>query len=213
MVGANEYAANIDDNAFTNGAAITALRYAGLAAAKLNLEPNPAWENVANNIVIHKFEDGTTKENKTYSGAIIKQADVNLLSFPLNIVNDKEDILKDLKYYEPKLSKKGPAMGKSIFAVLYARAGDVDKAYSLYKESYEPNQQKPFGALSEVATSNFSYFATGAGGMLQTVLFGFGGLDFTEEGIVQKNPVLPKQWKSLTIKGVGPDKKTYRIDR
>lgn len=213
VVGANEYAANIDDNAFTNGAAITALRYAGLAAAKLNLEPNPAWENVANNIVIHKFEDGTTKENKTYSGAIIKQADVNLLSFPLNIVNDKEDILKDLKYYEPKLSKKGPAMGKSIFAVLYARAGDVDKAYSLYKESYEPNQQKPFGALSEVATSNFSYFATGAGGMLQTVLFGFGGLDFTEEGIVQKNPVLPKQWKSLTIKGVGPDKKTYRIDR
>ncbi|WP_405330752.1 glycoside hydrolase family 65 protein [Leeuwenhoekiella sp. LLG6367-2.1] len=213
VVGANEYAANIDDNAFTNGAAITALRYAGLAAAKLNLEPNPAWENVANNIVIHKFEDGTTKENKTYSGAIIKQADVNLLSFPLNIVNDKEDILKDLKYYEPKLSKKGPAMGKSIFAVLYARAGDVDKAYSLYKESYEPNQQKPFGALSEVATSNFSYFATGAGGMLQTVLFGFGGLDFTEEGIVQKNPILPKQWKSLTIKGVGPDKKTYRIDR
>ncbi len=213
VVGANEYAANIDDNAFTNGAAITALRYAGLAAAKLNLEPNPAWENVANNIVIHKFEDGTTKENKTYSGAIIKQADVNLLSFPLNIVNDKEDILKDLKYYEPKLSKKGPAMGKSIFAVLYARAGDVDKAYSLYKESYEPNQQKPFGALSEVATSNFSYFATGAGGILQTVLFGFGGLDFTEEGIVQKNPVLPKQWKSLTIKGVGPDKKTYRIDR
>lgn len=213
VVGANEYAANIDDNAFTNGAAITALRYAGLAAAKLNLEPNPAWENVANNIVIHKFEDGTTKENKTYSGAIIKQADVNLLSFPLNIVNDKEDILKDLKYYEPKLSKKGPAMGKSIFAVLYARAGDVDKAYSLFKESYEPNQQKPFGALSEVATSNFSYFATGAGGMLQTVLFGFGGLDFTEEGIVQKNPILPKQWKSLTIKGVGPDKKTYRIDR
>ena len=49
--------------------------------------------------------------------------------------------------------------------------------------------------------------------MLQTVLFGFGGLDFTEERIVQKNPILPKQWKSLTIKGVGPDKKTYRIDR
>jgi hypothetical protein len=44
----------------------------------------------------------------------------------------------------------------------------------------------PFGALSEVATSNFSYFATGAGGMLQSVLFGFGGLEFTDEGIIQK---------------------------
>lgn len=74
-----------------------------------------------------------------------------------------------------------------------------------------PNQQQPFGALSEVATSNFSYFATGAGGMLQTILFGFAGLDFTEEGIIQKNPILPKEWKSLTIKGVGPDNKTLEI--
>jgi trehalose/maltose hydrolase-like predicted phosphorylase len=49
--------------------------------------------------------------------------------------------------------------------------------------------------------------------MLQSVLFGFGGLDITDEGIIQKNPILPKEWKSLTIKGVGMDKKTYRIDR
>ncbi len=76
-----------------------------------------------------------------------------------------------------------------------------------------PNQQAPFGALSEVATSNFSYFATGAGGMLQSVLFGFAGLDITDDGIIQKNPILPKEWKSLTIKGVGADKKTYRIDK
>ncbi|MFI8380133.1 glycosyl hydrolase family 95 catalytic domain-containing protein [Leeuwenhoekiella sp. NPDC079379] len=213
VVGANEFAPNVDDNAFTNGSAITALKYAIRAAQELDLEANPEWENVANAIVIHKFKDGTTKENKNYTGDIIKQADVNLLSYPLNIINDTETILKDLKYYEPKLSKDGPAMGKSIFAVLYARSGNVDKAFSLFKESYVPNQQQPFGALSEVATSNFSYFATGAGGMLQTVLFGFGGLDFTEQGIIQKNPVLPKEWKSLTLKGVGPTKKTYRIDR
>lgn len=73
------------------------------------------------------------------------------------------------------------------------------------------NQQEPFGALSETATENNSYFATGAGGMLQTVLFGFGGLEISEEGIIQKNPILPEQWKSLTIKGVGVDKKIYRI--
>ena len=48
--------------------------------------------------------------------------------------------------------------------------------------------------------------------MLQSVLFGFGGLAFTDEGIIQNNPILPKEWKSLTIKGVGKDKKTYRIE-
>ena len=212
VVGANEFAPNVNDNAFTNGAAITALEYATLAALEVGTSPNPTWKEVANHINLVKFPDGTTREHSTYNGEMIKQADVNLLSFPLNIINDREAILNDLHYYEPKLANEGPAMGKSIFAVLYARQGDADNAFRLFKESYVPNQQKPFGALSETPTFNHSYFATGAGGMLQTVLFGFGGLEITEEGIVQKNPVLPKQWKSLTIKGVGSDKKVYRVE-
>ena len=212
VVGANEFAPNVNDNAFTNGAAITALEFATKAAVEVGIVPNPQWKAVSKKIKILKLKDGTTKEHENYNGEIIKQADVNLLSFPLNIVSDKESILKDLIYYEPKLSKEGPAMGKSIFSVLYARQGDSSNAYRLFKESYVPNQQAPFGALSEVATSNFSYFATGAGGMLQSVLFGFGGLEFTDNGIIQKNPILPKEWKSLTIKGVGKDKKTFRID-
>ncbi|WP_281541625.1 glycosyl hydrolase family 95 catalytic domain-containing protein [Maribacter aestuarii] len=211
VVGANEFAPNVNDNAFTNGAAITALNYAVEASEALGVTPNPKWKEVADKIRILQFQDGVTKEHSSYDGDIIKQADVNLLSFPLAIVNDEKSILKDLEYYEPKLSPEGPAMGKSIFAVLYARQGDVNNAYRLFKESYVPNQQPPFGALSEVATSNFSYFATGAGGMLQTVLFGFAGIDFSDEGIVQRNPILPKEWKSLTVKGVGPDKTRYEI--
>lgn len=212
VVGANEWAANIDDNAFTNGSAITVLQFAVLAAKELNIEPNVTWNVVADNIIIHKFPDGTTREHSTYKGEIIKQADVNLLAYPLNIVNDKETLFKDLKYYEPKIADEGPAMGKSIFAIIYARLGDVENAFRLFKGSYEPNERPPFGALSESPTSNNPYFVTGAGGMLQTVLFGFGGLHFTDEGIIQKNPILPKGWKSLTITGVGNEKKTYIID-
>jgi len=211
VVGANEFAPNVDDNAFTNGATITALEFAIKAAQEVGEQPDPRWAEVASNIRILKFADGTTKEHSTYKGERIKQADVNLLSFPLNVVSDEETILKDLRYYEPKLAAEGPAMGKSIFAVLYARMGDAENAFRLFKESYVPNQQKPFGALSETPDFNNSYFATGAGGMLQTVLFGFAGLDITEEGIVQKNPILPKQWKSLTITGVGPEQKTYFV--
>ncbi len=213
VVGANEFAPNVNDNAFTNGAAITALEFATKAAQEIGIIPNPEWQRISEKIRILKMKDGTTKEHENYNGEIIKQADVNLLSYPLNIVSEKETIIKDLKYYEPKLSKEGPAMGKSIFSILYARQGDVDNAYRLFKESYVPNKQAPFGALSEVANSNFSYFATGAGGMLQCILFGFGGLEITDNGIIQKNQILPKEWKSLVIKGVGIDKKTYRIDR
>lgn len=211
VVGANEFAANVDDNAFTNGSAITALRFATLAAKEIGEKPDPAWERVANKIVIHKFEDGTTKENRTYEGERIKQADVNLLTYPLDIITDPETVINDLKYYEPKLAEEGPAMGKSVFAVIYARMGNAEEAFRLFKESYVPNQRPPFGALAEAATSDNPYFATGAGGMLQVVLFGFGGLHINENGIEQKGEILPEEWKSLTMKGVGPEKKTYTV--
>ncbi|WP_425237875.1 glycosyl hydrolase family 95 catalytic domain-containing protein [Ulvibacterium sp.] len=212
VVGANEFAPNVDDNAFTNGSAITALEFATLAANKVGEKPNPEWVEVASKIRILKFPDGTTKEHATYDGERIKQADVNLLTYPLDVVNDEATVLKDLKYYEPKLAEEGPAMGQSVFAVIYARLGNAKEAYRLFRRSYEPNKRPPFGALAEAATSDNPYFATGAGGMLQVVLFGFGGLDITDEGIVQNNPILPKEWKSLTLKGVGPGRKTYKVE-
>jgi len=211
VVGANEFAPNVDDNTFTNGAAITALRYATLAARKVGEQPKPEWNDVAAKIRILKFPDGTTREHSTYNGERIKQADVNLLSYPLTIIDDIPSIEKDLAYYEPKLAEEGPAMAQSVFAVLYARLGNAKDAYRLFKRSYVPNKRPPFGALAEAATSNNPYFATGAGGMLQTVLFGFGGLKITEDGIIQENPILPKEWKSLTITGVGPEQKTYTV--
>ena len=213
VVGANEFAPNVTDNAFTSGAAITALRYAIEASEVLNISINSDWKNVADNLRILKLVNGATKEHSTYEGEIIKQADANLLAFPLNIVNKKEDIVKDLNYYEPKLSPEGPAMGKAIFAVIHARLGNTEEAFRLFKEGYEPNKRPPFGALAESATSNNPYFVTGAGGMLQSILFGFGGLYITEDGIIQKNAVLPKAWKSLTIKGVGVDKKTFTVGK
>ncbi|MFS4448673.1 glycosyl hydrolase family 95 catalytic domain-containing protein [Maribacter sp. 2307UL18-2] len=210
VVGANEFAPNVDDNAFTNGAAITALEFAAMAAIKVGETPNPKWVEVASRIKLHKFPDGTTKEHSEYGGDRIKQADVNLLTYPLNIINDEITIEKDLKYYEPKLAEEGPAMGLSIFSVIHARLGNAETAYQLYMRSYKPNKRPPFGALAECATSDNPYFATGAGGLLQVVLFGFAGLDITDEGIVQKKPCLPKEWQSLTVKGAGVKKRTYK---
>jgi trehalose/maltose hydrolase-like predicted phosphorylase len=211
VIGANEWQENIDNNAFTNGMAITSLRYAAQAARELGLTPNPDWEHVADNIPILKFPDGTTKENATYDGVEIKQADVNLLAYPLSIVNKPEDIRKDLAYYEPRMSKEGPAMGFAILVTLYARLGEPEKAAALFSKSYKPNEVPPFGVISETAGGTNPYFATGAGGMLQAVLAGFGGLDITDQGILQRKTALPKGWKGLTIKGVGMEEKTFSV--
>lgn len=211
VIGANEWQENIDNNAFTNGMAITVLRQAAEAARTLGIAPDPDWEIVAANIPILTFGDGTTRENASYDGVPIKQADVNLLSYPLTIVSDKARIAQDLAYYEPRMSPEGPAMSHSILATLYARGGQADKAYQLYLNSYRPNQLPPFGVLAETAGGSNPYFATGAGGSLQAVLFGFGGLDIGKGGISQRKGVLPSQWKKLEIRGAGPRRQTYEV--
>ncbi|MBC8151383.1 MAG: glycoside hydrolase family 65 protein [Bacteroidetes bacterium] len=211
VIGANEWQENIDDNAFTNGMAKTVLIYATQAAQELGIAPNADWKTVADNIPILKFPDGTTKENRTYDGVTIKQADVNLLAYPLTIVTGEAAIRKDLAYYEPKYSPEGPAMGWSVLATLHARLGDTDDAFKWFVKSYKPNQVPPFGVLAETAGGTNPYFATGAGGMLQAVLNGFGGLDITDNGISQLKTKLPKTWKSLMIKGVGIQKQTIQV--
>lgn len=209
VIGANEFEENIDNNAFTNGMVKTVLEFVSIAAEILGYKANPDWRIVANNIPIVKFPDGTTRENETYNGQIIKQADVNLLAYPLKVISKRKDILKDLNYYEPRLSPNGPAMGGAILATLYARLGNPEKAYNMFVKSYKPNEVPPFGVLAETAGGTNPYFATGAGGMLQSIIFGMAGLDISEKGITQLPTQLPKKWKSLTITGVGVEKKTY----
>ncbi|MGH2644873.1 MAG: glycoside hydrolase family 65 protein, partial [Chitinophagaceae bacterium] len=198
----------VDNDAFTNAAAITNLRDAEKAARIVGAVPNPDWENVAENIPILKFPDGVTKEFSAYHGEPIKQADVNLLAYPLNFITDTAQIHKDLKYYEPRIGN-GPAMSYSVLSLLYDRLGYPEKAYSLFQRSYKPNEVPPFNVLAETAGGTNPYFATGAGGMLQSVLNGFGGLEITDHGIIQLKTTLPEEWSQLTITGVGPEKKTF----
>ena len=211
VVGADEYAQHVDDNAFTNASAIEALKNTIKSATILNELVNPMWLDVSNKLIIHS-ENGITQNYKGYKGQMIKQADVNLLAYPLHVITDRKQIEKDLEYYTEKIDKKdGPAMASGVLSVLYARLGDKDKAYAYFVKSYLPNSRPPFGVFSESANSNNPYFATGAGAMLQAVIYGFGGVEQTDKGLKYNKGLLPKQWKSLTIKGVGIDNRTITI--
>ncbi len=83
------------------------------------------------------------------------------------------------------------------------------KAWNAFKEAHIFNKKNPFGVLAETAGGTNPYFATGAGGFLQSVISGFGGLDITPTGIVQVPSSLPASCKKLTITGVGVTRKTY----
>jgi kojibiose hydrolase len=210
VVAADEWAENVDNDAFTNAAAIANLKAATKAAMLLGLTPDPDWMKVADNIPILKLSNGVTSEYAGYKGIPIKQADVNLLAYPLHQVTEPDQIKKNLEYYEPRVGN-GPAMSYAVFSILWERLGYPDKAYELFKRGYVPNEKPPFGVLAETAGGTNPYFATGAGGILQAMLNGFGGLQITDHGIEQLHTTLPKQWSSLTITGVGLDHKTFVV--
>jgi len=212
VVAADEWAENIDNNAFTNAAAKANLLNATAAAKILREKPDVDWVNVAQNIPILKLDNGVTREHASYNGEGIKQADVNLLAYPLKTITDPAQIKKDLEYYETRVPNEGtPAMTQAVFALLYSRLGNGDKAFHFFKDAYEPNLNPPFRVIAETKGGTNPYFATGAGGIIQSLLMGFGGLDITPTGIVQVKSKLPANWKLLRITGVGMNKATYTI--
>jgi len=212
VVAADEWAENVDNNAFTNAAAKANLQFAAEAAKILSITPDADWLHVAGNIPILKMENGVTREHATYNGEGIKQADVNLLAYPLKQITDPVQMKKDLQYYETRVPDEGtPAMTQAVFTTLYARLGDGEKAYHWFRESYLPNLNPPFRVIAETKGGTNPYFATGAGGIIQSLLMGFGGLDITSNGLVQLKTTLPKNWKSLTLTGIGKERKTFVV--
>lgn len=204
VVGADEYAINVDDNAFTNGAARRALEYAVLAAEATGAAADPAWAEVAGKLAFHKIKGRDVIANyKGYDGQTIKQADVALLAYPLDVLTDPDEIDRNISYYESKIdSVNGPAMSHSAMAVNYSRMGQGERAARYVERAYHPNLRGPFLNISETPGNNHIYFVTGAGGLLQALIFGYAGLDIdpVNGGLRQVDSTLPADVKSITVR-------------
>lgn len=219
VIGADEWnvnlrgGKNVDNNAYTIGAAKTNLAIAQKAAKLLGVKVDADWAKVENGLNFLYFDNGLIREHSTYvDGAKTKQADVALLAYPLTFLTTDDEIRKNMEYYIATVPRKStPAMSKSVYSILYSQIGDADKAWYYFQDSYIPNLNPPFRVIAEFDGGTNPYFITGAGGTLQSVLMGFGGLRITDQGVVQGKSALPAQWKSLTLKGIGIDNKTYKI--
>ena len=105
VIAADEYAEGIDDNAYTSTAAKKALEYATLAAGICGKKVPQIWNEISDNLVIGQMQNGVTQEYQGYKGETIKQADANLLAYPLGIITDPKQIKKDLEYYAAKVDQ------------------------------------------------------------------------------------------------------------
>ena len=89
-------------------------------------------------------------------------------------------------------------------SIAAAAAGDTTSAVAWLQRNFTSGLIKPpFNVRTETTTNNTGYFVTASGGFLQNLLYGFSGLRVEEKGLIAAYaPVLPAEWKSMTLKDI-----------
>lgn len=192
----------VNDSIYTNYAAKEALEFAVELTDLLGTSPDPRWSEVASGLVILYNE--TSQMHPEYAGykwgQKIKQADVVLLPLALGMQMDPQVQLSDLEYYSKLTDIAGPAMTWGVHATGYLRAGKRDIAASNFDQSFA-NVRWPFYVWSETPFGGATNFITGAGGFLQTVIFGYTGVRI-EKDYLEIGPTLPEDTKYAKLHGL-----------
>ena len=165
----------------------------------------------------------------TYDGDPLrgyKQAAAVLACYPLQYPPAEAQTKAMLERFAPLTNANGPAMTDSIEGLLWARAGDPDKGYEEWRKGWVDFTRHPLLMFSEKRKVARTYFATGAGGALQTVLYGFAGLrldyrkatgalwsrPLADGKMLSVKPSLPKAWKRVRLKGLTLGTGRYTLD-
>jgi len=133
--------------------------------------------------------NGVHLEYDTYNGQIIKQADVILLGYPLQYPMSPQLRYNDLIYYQQRTDKNGPAMTYAMETIAWLELGNLANAAQVWSSAWA-NAHDPFMVWTETPTGGTVNFITGAGGFLQGVLNGYGGIRIRENALAF-NPQLP----------------------
>jgi len=228
VIGPDENAGVVSDDAWTNAVVRYNLLAATEAAELTGHAVNPAWTIIAKNIVQpfdQKSEIYLEYPAMNVDRSQAKQADTQMLIYPLNLPMSKVAAANTLNYYLKHTITVGPAMTSSINAVVAARLGNQQLSLNLYRDSYRPFMRGPWDAFSEKRTKSDVYFTTGMGGNLQVVLYGFAGINVAPKGKVGEghliaassdaslyaDPHLPPGWSGLTLDGIKFCGATYNL--
>ncbi|MDR3549281.1 MAG: hypothetical protein P4M11_13635 [Candidatus Pacebacteria bacterium] len=174
----DEYIENISDSIYTNDVARIALLYGA------DCDPNQtAWVDIANKIYVEY--DAVRDWHPEYVGykigQVVKQADTTLVTFPLERPYNKSTLRNDLAYYEKVTDREGPAMTWSMFFIdsieLARNEQEINQAtFKYFYKSFLMNLKGPFSVWSESPDYGAWHFATGAGGFLQGLIYGYAGM-------------------------------------
>eukprot|EP00767_Chilomastix_cuspidata_P001131 gnl/Chilomastix_cuspidata/1349.p1 GENE.gnl/Chilomastix_cuspidata/1349~~gnl/Chilomastix_cuspidata/1349.p1 ORF type:complete len:728 (-),score=286.12 gnl/Chilomastix_cuspidata/1349:1071-3254(-) len=192
----DEKADVVDNSVYTNAAVALAYRFAVEAAALAgDAESDTAlWEDIAANMYI-PFDEAR-RLHPEYDGFLdapyeINQADVALLVYPLAWAMPEEVAANDVEYYASITDPDGYFTGDSAYCVAWLELGEDAAGAEEFVKAFD-HMVEPFLVWSEKAVSlgNLN-FITGAGGFLQSIMFGYGGLRVRGDALRFFPPRLP----------------------
>jgi trehalose/maltose hydrolase-like predicted phosphorylase len=89
-------------------------------------------------------------------------------------------------------------------SIAAAAVGNAPLAVAWLQNNFTSGLIKPpFNVRTETATNNTGYFVTSSGGFVQNFVYGLSGLRIEEKGLIEAYaPVLPPEWKSMTLRNI-----------
>ncbi|NEE41727.1 haloacid dehalogenase, partial [Streptomyces sp. SID7982] len=206
VAGPDEYSNGVDDGAYTNAVAATALRHAADAAEETGATAPPEWRRIADNLRIPYDADRKIfLQYDGYDGSRIKQADAVLLAYPLDLPMPDGAAAATLDHYAARTDPDGPAMTDSVHSVVAAAADEPGcAAYTYLERSVRPFTRGPYALFAEargdksgaddpLSGTPAEDFLTGKGGFLQTFTHGLTGMRLRAADRLHLDPVLPPQ--------------------
>lgn len=133
------------------------------------------------------------KTMKTKETQIIKQADVVMLLHLMGEEFDEETTKLNYSYYE-KRTLHGSSLSPSIYSIMGLKVGDDTKAYRYLRRAAF------IDLINLQKNTREGIHAANAGGVWQTVVFGFAGLSIDVDGILNITPKMPKEWEGVTFR-------------
>ena len=209
---------DVPNDSFTNAAARKALEIATKAAGLVGAKADPAWTEIAKKMYIpfdgkeqrhYDFDPSVPHDKITWMGsslAWLMYPNLDLSMSPEVRRNDFDFQLQALKTHGDNPNE----MMMVMLTVGAAELGDARAAGKWIDRNLVGFLKPPFNVRSETATNNAGYILATSAGFVQSFIYGLSGLRIDEKGLdPEYAPVLPPDWKSVTLKDVSFRGKRY----
>lgn len=211
VMGPDEYHYNVNNSVFTNYNAKLSLKLPKDVSDLFRTSRNEIeeFEEIAENLFMPFDEE--RQYHPQFEGfdpddVEIKQSDAVLLGYPLMKPMTPQVRQNDLEIYEEVTDSFGPDTGTwSMHTVGWLELGNEGRANATFRTMFR-NVNGPFRVFSEKPDENeegmrCTNFITGAGGLLQAVMFGYAGMR-VRMFQMDIDPYIPKDAERWSIIGL-----------